>query len=130
MGARQDDELTALRRRIQLSDTPEFTRAFPKVMGSRLILTMKDGATIEQTVATAKGDPENPMTLAELDGKFMRLATASGVPVDEASAAKAAILALPSSEYLDTLNGALHKIGEALAMQNQRENGEHRATID
>ncbi len=41
----------------------------------KLVLTMKDGSTIEQAVEHATGSPENPMTDEFLAGKFMTLAS-------------------------------------------------------
>jgi 2-methylcitrate dehydratase PrpD len=44
----------------------------------RVTVRTKDGRTLEQRIASPKGDPDNTLTRAELDEKAVRLAEHGG----------------------------------------------------
>lgn len=48
-------------------------------------ITMEDGSTIERVCEILKGDPANPMTPEELQGKFRSCAQYAAFPFDEKS---------------------------------------------
>jgi len=52
---------------------PELDARVPQQLPARVRLLLKDGRTIEETVLTAKGDPEAPLSHAELTAKFLDL---------------------------------------------------------
>ncbi|HEY9207607.1 MAG TPA: MmgE/PrpD family protein, partial [Acidovorax sp.] len=69
-----DADIRALMARIRLSVDPELDTRFPGQRAARLRLTTTDGRQAEYLQPTRKGDPEQPLTDAELSDKFMELA--------------------------------------------------------
>ena len=59
-----------LMRRMTVSLDPALDARYPREFPSRLRLVLRDGRAVETLVATPKGDPENPLTHAELAAKF------------------------------------------------------------
>ena len=53
----------------------ELSAVFPGQRAARVIVTLTDGRTITVYRPTRKGDPDDPLTDEELDGKFVELAT-------------------------------------------------------
>ncbi|MFB9971882.1 hypothetical protein ACFFMP_18680 [Pseudoroseomonas cervicalis] len=78
---------------------PDLAEAYPRRRAARLRLELRDGRVFEHEQPTRKGDPEDPLTDAELDAKFSDLAE----PVlgqDAAAALRALVLrgtALPGA---------------------------------
>jgi 2-methylcitrate dehydratase PrpD len=52
---------------------PELDARAPQALPARVRLMLRDGRTIEQLVLAAKGDPEAPLSHAELTAKFADL---------------------------------------------------------
>jgi 2-methylcitrate dehydratase PrpD len=71
-----DPALRALMTKVKLHAAPELTAKFPGVRAARVTVTLKDGQVIEKFAPYRKGDPEQPLTDAELEDKFMELAAA------------------------------------------------------
>ncbi|MDP8921979.1 MAG: MmgE/PrpD family protein [Chloroflexota bacterium] len=59
-----------LMQRMTVRLDPALDARYPREFPSRLRLVLRDGRTVETLVATPKGDPENPLTQAELAAKF------------------------------------------------------------
>ena len=59
-----------LMQRMAVQLDPALDARYPREFPSHLRLVLRDGRTVEQLVATPKGDPENPLTHAELAAKF------------------------------------------------------------
>jgi 2-methylcitrate dehydratase PrpD len=70
----QDEELLGLARRVKLSLDPEIDRLFPEKTVARITIAAAQG-TFTTTVEYPKGNPENPMSDAELAEKFTWLAS-------------------------------------------------------
>lgn len=70
-----DADICALMARIRLSVDPALDADFPGQRAARLHFTTTDGQQGEYLQPTRKGDPEQPLTDAELSDKFMELAT-------------------------------------------------------
>ena len=70
-----DADICALMARIRLSVDPALDAGFPGQRAARLHFTTTDGQQGEYLQPTRKGDPEQPLTDAELSDKFMELAT-------------------------------------------------------
>lgn len=70
-----DPATRALMRRIRKALDPEVDAAFPTRRGARVVITLKDGRHWELLQPDRKGDPELPLSDADLEGKFMELAT-------------------------------------------------------
>jgi 2-methylcitrate dehydratase PrpD len=65
-----DERLSALRRKVTFTVDQSIAEDAVK-----LVLTMKDGSTIEESVEHATGSPQNPLSDQRLEGKFMTLAS-------------------------------------------------------
>jgi len=69
-----DPQLRGLMTRIELSADPELSKAFPRQRAARVEIETADGRKLSHFQETRKGDPELPLTDAELDDKFVELA--------------------------------------------------------
>jgi 2-methylcitrate dehydratase PrpD len=63
-----------LMRRISVKVDPELDAAFPGKRAARVAITARGGRREELLQPTRKGDPDMPLSDAELDGKFLELA--------------------------------------------------------
>ena len=77
--------VVALARRVEIEIDDEIDRAYPEVYGGRVTVVTRDGRTISKRVDYSRGTPENPMSHAEVERKFMSLAGAA-VGTDSAAA--------------------------------------------
>ena len=50
---------------------PELDARAPAELPARVRCALRDGRVVEQVVYSAKGDPESPLTKAELRAKFL-----------------------------------------------------------
>jgi len=80
----QDRQTRALMARIELTVDQEIDASFPGRRAARVTITTHDGRTGSFLQPTRKGDPELPLSDADLDDKFMELAS----PVAGASRAR------------------------------------------
>ncbi|TPG58591.1 MmgE/PrpD family protein [Roseomonas nepalensis] len=80
-----DPALRAFMPKVSVSLAPELADAYPRRRAARLRLALADGTVLEHEQPIRKGDPEDPLTDAELDAKFHELAE----PVLGAAAAEA-----------------------------------------
>jgi 2-methylcitrate dehydratase PrpD len=60
-------------RKVNVSESKNFTAMTPAKRPARVILRFKDGTQREKTVFGSKGDPDQPMTAEELEAKFSQL---------------------------------------------------------
>jgi 2-methylcitrate dehydratase PrpD len=70
----EDPAIRSLARRVKLVADPALTAAFPGQRAARVTATLADGRREEHFAPCRKGDPEAPLTDAEIDGKFAELA--------------------------------------------------------
>ncbi len=70
----QDAKTRALMARIELTVDPEIDANFPGRRAARVTITTHDGRTAGFLQPTRKGDPELPLSDADLADKFMELA--------------------------------------------------------
>jgi len=68
-----DAGLRALMDRVRLVADADLTAAFPGQRAARVTATLRDGRTVQHFAPCRKGDPEAPLTDAEIDGKFEEL---------------------------------------------------------
>jgi 2-methylcitrate dehydratase PrpD len=74
--ARLDDpETRALMERIGVAVAPELDAAFPGRRAARIEIEMRDGQRLTHLQPNRKGDPEQPLTDAELEDKLIELAS-------------------------------------------------------
>ena len=69
-----DGETRALMRRIDLSVDPELDASFPKQRAARVGMQSRDGRRDEWLQPTRVGDPEAPLSDAQLEAKYLELA--------------------------------------------------------
>jgi 2-methylcitrate dehydratase PrpD len=79
-----DPETRALMNRIELAVDPELDARFPNQRAARIQFELRDGRSASWLQPTRKGDPDAPLSDAELDAKFLELAS----PVIGEAAAK------------------------------------------
>jgi len=73
--ARMNDAATrALMERIEVVIDPELDAAFPRQRAARVAITARDGRQEEFLQPTRIGDPEAPLSDAQLDAKYLELA--------------------------------------------------------
>jgi 2-methylcitrate dehydratase PrpD len=71
----EDIAIRALMGKTKLNADAELTAKFPNVRAARVKVTLRDGRVIEQFAPCRKGDPEAPLTDADLNDKFLELAS-------------------------------------------------------
>ncbi|MEM9168846.1 MAG: MmgE/PrpD family protein [Pseudomonadota bacterium] len=91
-GAGLADARTAdLRARVAVSVDPEIDARYPARFGARLTIKRRDGSECVYDAPDAFGDPENPMTDADVEHKFRMLADYAAVAPGAVDAAFASV---------------------------------------
>ncbi len=93
--ALKDPEILALADKVTWELDPAAEALWPKAYPATLVIMMKDGTTHEAHSDFPKGDPENPVSLAEVVEKFSHL-TERFVSTDKAKAVVAGIRSIES----------------------------------
>ncbi len=70
-----DEKTTSLMKRIAVSVDPELDAAFPGKRAARVAIQAHGGRREEMLQPTRKGDPDMPLSDAEVDDKFLELAS-------------------------------------------------------
>jgi 2-methylcitrate dehydratase PrpD len=100
--ARLNDPATrALMKRITKALDPEVDAGFPGRRAARVTITLRDGRVLTHLQPDRKGDPELPLSDADLEGKLIELA-APVIGDTDARALLKRIWALATSESLPT----------------------------
>lgn len=102
-----DPGLAALRARVALRADPDFDAAFPADFGARVTVTTLSGAAHAATCPAAWGDPENPMSEADILAKFHANAGHARLAPYAAQALACAVMDLPGAADLTPLSRAL-----------------------
>jgi 2-methylcitrate dehydratase PrpD len=63
--------------RVAIEIDPEIDRAYPAIYGGRVTLEMRDGRRLTRRIEYSLGMPENPMPHAEIERKYLSLASAA-----------------------------------------------------
>lgn len=71
----KDESVHALSRAIELYEVDVFNEAFPARRFSEVTISLKNGSVLESGPVEANGDPEIPLSEAEIDQKFHLFAT-------------------------------------------------------
>ncbi|MGP1679536.1 MAG: MmgE/PrpD family protein [Burkholderiales bacterium] len=85
----------------------ELNKLYPDKFPARVTITLKNGASFQETVLFPKGDPQDPLTAGELEAKFRDNAQALLGPA-RAGELLQAICALPDARNVDHLSALLH----------------------
>ncbi|AOB33273.1 2-methylcitrate dehydratase [Bordetella sp. H567] len=72
--ALEDTDTRALMRKVTVIEEPQLTAGFPSMRAARVAIVTDDGMRHEQFAPHRKGDPEAPLSDAELNDKFDELA--------------------------------------------------------
>ena len=72
-----DRDVIELMAKVTLREDPEFTKQYPARWNCRLVAETIAGARYQVQVAYPKGHPDNPLSDAEVEEKFVRLAEPS-----------------------------------------------------
>jgi len=78
-----DDNIKLLTRKVSVVEDENLTEQSPAVRGAKVTIYMKDGRAYETPCLFPKGEPENPLTEAELETKFRGLAQYGGWSAQE-----------------------------------------------
>jgi 2-methylcitrate dehydratase PrpD len=100
-----DPMLLELAKRVEIVIDPEFDAKYPEIYGGRITLHLKNGKTYTKGVDYSRGMPENPMSLSEVKGKFMSLASVAVIPSQAQAIANEAeqLFNAPSAKALNQL---------------------------
>jgi 2-methylcitrate dehydratase PrpD len=69
-----DPLIAALRRRVRISEDPQFTAAAPRLKPARVTIILKDGRQTTRVCESPRGDFQRPYQESEVRGKFRELA--------------------------------------------------------
>lgn len=95
-----DPDAQALLKRCEVVADDALTALYPEKFPARVIVTLTSGETLTALHHYPKGDPNNPLSEAELTGKFMAN-MAHAVSEEAAEAVFDAIRTLDSAEQID-----------------------------
>jgi len=70
----ENEQTRSLMRRVELALDPAVDAAFPAQRSARIAIESRDGRRDEHFQPTRKGDPDMPLSDAELDAKYLELA--------------------------------------------------------
>ncbi|GJL83830.1 MAG: hypothetical protein DHS20C01_34640 [marine bacterium B5-7] len=70
-----DPLLRNLHNRVTMVVDPDIEAAYPDKWSARIVVTTKNGQRLTRKITVPKGDPDNPLSRAELENKFIALAT-------------------------------------------------------
>ena len=85
---------------------PEIEKTFPALYRCDMAIRMKDGTVHETRVDYPKGDPRNPLTDRDLEGKFLALAEPA-LPAGKATEIIAIVAGLEKEKTLGRLFEAM-----------------------
>jgi 2-methylcitrate dehydratase PrpD len=95
--------LAGPRSKVDLVLKPDLDAAYPQAWGAEVIVETLDGGAHRALRRDAKGDPENPVTAAELAAKARALLGDGGMSAAEADSLIERILALPDDAPVRSL---------------------------
>jgi len=97
-----DSGIRELVRKIEIVSDPALENRAANLRGSRVQLVFKDGTSKEAAVTLPKGDPEVPVTNADVENKLRRCAEEL-VPADRAEALIRAVWELEKAPAASSL---------------------------
>ena len=101
----QHEDVARVSRTVHARHDPRFDGANDR--GCHLTVTLRDGRTLEKHEEFPKGQPENPLTPAELEEKFRRLAGAV-IPRGAVDEVVQRVLALDELDDVGSIAALLH----------------------
>ncbi len=70
----EDRTVLRLSQSMVLTEWQDYSRKFPAERWAHVELTLKDGTVFQSAPATARGDPNDPLSDDEIDAKYRRFA--------------------------------------------------------
>jgi 2-methylcitrate dehydratase PrpD len=107
-----DQAILRLSRATELVDDPRWSSLFPAERWAEVEIALRDGRTLRSEPAVARGSAENPLSDAEVSGKFHALMQAGGVG-ERAAAIEAMVMALEEHGSLRGLLGLIQAAPES-----------------
>jgi 2-methylcitrate dehydratase PrpD len=100
-----DNGVRALMARISVNADPALDEGYPDRRPAQVTISLADGRTLHHALDHARGEPENPMSVRDIAGKFDTVAA----PVYGAAcrSIRDAVLGLDRAPTLDTLDALL-----------------------
>ncbi|RLE27990.1 MAG: MmgE/PrpD family protein [Acidobacteria bacterium] len=77
-----DSKIRAQLNKVKVIADPEIEAVFPELQRVKVVIKTTDGREFEKKLDYPKGDPRNPLTDAEIAGKFAALAEGIATPDD------------------------------------------------
>jgi 2-methylcitrate dehydratase PrpD len=102
----RDPTVLSLAQRVAVYEEPAFTALTPARRPARVVLTYADGSQERTTVFGSKGDPDQPLTVTEMETKFAQLVS----PVLGSKGAGLAWAALGQLAELPRLDGLVREL--------------------
>jgi 2-methylcitrate dehydratase PrpD len=99
----QSSEVKSLMGKVKVTGEIELDRYFPQSWPGRVRITLRDGSSHTQEIIIPKGEKENPMSVQEVEEKFLSLAA----PVLGDAKARSVIRAVQALADRDSLNELL-----------------------
>jgi 2-methylcitrate dehydratase PrpD len=96
MGLR-DGEVARLSTSMTIWERPSYSERFPEQRCAQVTLVLRDGHHVVTEIASAKGDPSDPLSAAELDEKYRSL-TEPALGRDGSDRVRAAVSALGAAD--------------------------------
>ena len=86
---------------------PELNKLYPDKFPARVTITLKNGASFAETVLFPKGDPQDPLSAAEIEAKFRENVSATFTP-GRTDKLLRAIHSLTEARNVDAVSALLH----------------------
>ena len=115
------ESITALRRKISVRAEATATASFPERYSATVAVAYEDGSHDEVHVENAKGDPENPMTKAEITAKSHELMAAAGVAGEVVDALWRTTAELAHGGDISALSTVLDRVNIGVSASSARE---------
>ncbi|HQZ01291.1 MAG TPA: MmgE/PrpD family protein [Thauera sp.] len=103
----ENPKVRAMRARVTVLEDAEASARFPDHYGAAVTVTLADGRRLHASRVDAWGDPECPMSDAEIAAKALGLAKWGGVSAEAATRLFDAVRSLPTARSMESLQAAL-----------------------
>lgn len=107
---RGDRVIGDLAARIRLAEDARMTTAFPRRLAASMLVETRDGQKFEAATPDAPGDPEIPLSAADLARKFRANASHGGVSASGADALLQSIFDLRHAPDLEDIGRAMYAL--------------------
>lgn len=95
--------LSNIRQKALVSREDRADAAYPRDWGAHVVVTLEDGTRLEARCTACKGDPENPLSAAEIEHKARLLLTAGGLTEIDSDRLIDKVRALPRASTVGDL---------------------------